>query len=299
MVKAVLSILAILGLWFSIVFFKDFIKHKDQLEDNSWTKVNIIGFVTNFFDALGIGSFATGAALLKIFKQSSDQLIPGTLNVGYCIPVILEAFLFMTVIEVEPITLVAMLASATIGAYIGAGIVSKLSEKKIQTAMGIALLATAFLMFASKLGWMPSGGNAIGLSGGKLIVAVVANFILGALMTVGIGLYAPCMALVFFLGLSPEIAFPIMFGSCAFLMPVASMRFVKEGAYNRKASMGFTVIGSLGIVIAVYLVKSLPMETLTWIVMAVVLYTSISMLRSALNSKEKNKGGDIIKEALN
>lgn len=286
MLKIILCLLALLGLWFSVIFVKDFIKNKDKLENNSWIKVSIIGFVTNFFDALGIGSFATGAALLKTLKQSSDRVIPGTLNVGYCIPVILEGFIFMTVIEVEAITLISMLASATIGAYLGAGIVSKLSEKKIQSIMGIALLFTAFLMFAGKVGWMPSGGESIGLHGWKLIVAVVANFILGALMTAGIGLYAPCMALVFFLGMSPKVAFPLMFGSCAFLMPVASVKFVKEGAYNRKASMAFSTIGVIGIFIAVYLVKTLPIDVLTWIVIGVVLYTSLSMLRSALKNKE-------------
>ena len=92
----------------------------------------------------------------------------------------------------------------------------------------------------------PAGGDAIGLTGVKLIFAIIANFILGALMTLGIGLYAPCMALVFALGLSPAIAFPIMMGSCAFLMPAASVKFVKEGAYDRKASMAITVFGVIG-----------------------------------------------------
>lgn len=289
MLKIILSLLGLLGLWFSVIFVKDFIKHKDELENNSWTMVSIIGFVTNFFDALGIGSFATGAALLKTFKQSKDRVIPGTLNVGYCIPVILEGFIFMTVIKVEPVTLISMLAAATIGAYLGAGVVAKLSEKKIQGIMGCALFFTAFLMFAGKVGWMPSGGEAIGLSGGKLIIAVIANFILGALMTAGIGLYAPCMALVFFLGMSPKIAFPLMFGSCAFLMPVASVKFVKEGAYNRKASMAFSTIGVIGIIVATYLVKTLPINILTWIVIGVVLYTSISMLKSALKNKETSE----------
>lgn len=288
-----LCMLALLGVWFAIVFFKDFFKHKDKLEDNSWFKVNIIGFVTNFFDALGIGSFATGTAMLKIMKQSSDQHIPGTLNVGYCIPVILEAFLFISVVKVEPITLVSMIASATLGAYFGAGIVAKLPEKKIQITMGIALLMTAFLMLVRKVGWMPGGGDEIGLSGEKLIFAVAVNFILGALMTAGIGLYAPCMALVYSLGMSPDVTFPIMFGACAFLMPVASMRFVKEGAYNRKAAMGLTGVGSLAIFIAVFLVKQMPINILTWLVMVVVLYTAISMLRSAIKSIKMDKINEI------
>lgn len=299
MITVLLSVLAILGVMFLIRFISDFIKNKLQLEDNSWTKVSIIGFVTNFFDALGIGSFATGAALLRIMKQCSDRVIPGTLNVGYTIPVMLEAFIFIKVIQVEALTLIPMIFSAIIGAWIGAGVVSKLSEKKVQKVMGTALLLTGFLMIASQLGLIPSGGDSIGLAGWKLGLAVAVNFILGALMTAGIGLYAPCMVLVYFLGMSPKVAFPIMFGSCAFLMPIASIKFIKEGAYNRKASMAFTTIGAVGVVIAVYLVKSLPTNILTWVVVGVVLYTAISLLKDARKEsarKETKLDGKLIQE---
>jgi uncharacterized membrane protein YfcA len=281
MVTILLSLLAIFGLTSTTIVVKDVIKNRDKLEDNSWIKLGGIGFVTNFFDVLGIGSFATATALLKLFEQSEDRLIPGTLNVGFTPAVILEAFIFIKSIEVESVTLISMILAATIGAWIGAGIVSKFSERKVQRVMGIALLLTVVLMLAGKLGLMPSGGMDIGLSGGKLVFAIVANFILGALMTAGIGLYAPCMALVYALGMSPRVAFPIMFGSCAFLMPVASARFVKEGAYNRRASVAFSTIGLLGVIIATYIVKTMPIELLTWIVMAVVLYTSYTMLKSS------------------
>lgn len=285
MTTAVLLVLAIFGLVFTIIFVKDIIKNKNKLENNSWVKLGGIGFVTNFFDALGIGSFATATALLKIFDQSEDRLIPGTLNVGFTLAVILEAFIFIKSIEVEPLTLVSMILAATIGAWIGAGIVSKFSEKKVQKVMGFALFLTALLMLAGKLGIMPSGGMEIGLSGWKLLLAVIANFLLGALMTAGIGLYAPCMALVYALGMSPRVAFPIMFGSCAFLMPVASIRFIKEDAYNRKASIAFSTVGLLGVIVATYIVKTMPIEILTWVVIGVVLYTSYTMLKA---SKKKN-----------
>ena len=98
-----------------------------------------------------------------------------------------------------------------------------MSEKKIRLVVGFALLITAFFMVATSLEWIQGGGEAIGLQGGKLAIAVIVNFGLGALMTAGIGLYAPCMALVFALGMSPQVAFPIMMGSCAFLMPPASV----------------------------------------------------------------------------
>ncbi len=286
MTTILLSVLALFGVTSTTIFARDVINNRHKLENNSWLKLGGIGFVTNFFDVLGIGSFATATALLKIFDQSEDRLIPGTLNVGFTLAVIMEAFIFIKSIEVEPVTLVSMILAATIGAWIGAGIVSKFSERKVQRVMGIALFLTVLLMLAGKLGIMPSGGMEIGLNGWKLIFAVVANFILGALMTAGIGLYAPCMALVYALGMSPRVAFPIMFGSCAFLMPVASVRFVKEDAYNRKASVAFSTIGLLGVIIATYIVKTMPIELLTWVVMAVILYTSYTMLKA---SKESNK----------
>lgn len=293
MVTILFSILGCICLIYLIIFVKDFIKNKEKLENNSWWKLSTIGFVTNFFDVLGIGSFATGASMLRIFKQSSDRVIPGTLNVGYTIPVILEALIFIKVIKVEALTLVGMIVSALIGAWIGAGLVAKFSEKKVQKVMGFALIATGILMLSSQIGLIPSGGTAIGLKGGKLIFALIVNFILGTLMTAGIGLYAPCMVLVYFLGMSPKVAFPIMFGSCAFLMPIASIKFIKEGAYNRKASMAFSTIGAVGVLIAAYLVKSLPIKILTWVVIAVVFYTAISMLSTAAkankNSKKENE----------
>jgi uncharacterized membrane protein YfcA len=209
-------------------------------------------------------------------------MIPGTLNVACCIPVITEALIFITEVKVEPLTLFGMLTSSAVGAYFGAGIIAHFSEQRIRLVMGIALFVTAFLMVAGMQGWMPVGGEEIGLTGGKLIFGIVANFILGALMTAGIGLYAPCMALVYFLGMHPLIAFPLMMGSCAVLMPVASYRFIKEQAYAVKASMAITIFGVVGVFIAAYIVKSLPLEILRYLVICVILYTSVAMLRSYL-----------------
>ncbi len=291
MVQAILGVLGAMTLWFGAIFVKDFAGHKDELESNSWGITAGIGFVANFFDTLGIGSFAPTTAMLKFFKQTKDRVIPGTLNVGCTIPVVLEAFIFIAVIEVEIVTLVGMLASATAGAFLGAGVVAKFDERKVQLVMGFALLATAFLMTSGQMGWTASlgTGEAIGLTGGKLIFAIAANFVLGALMTAGVGLYAPCMALVYILGMSPRVAFPIMMGSCAFLMPVASMKFIKEAAYDRKASMAITIAGAVGVFIAAYIVKSLPLNILSWLVIGVVLYTGVTMLRSAAKNKKAAK----------
>ncbi|MGL5054700.1 MAG: TSUP family transporter [Fusobacteriaceae bacterium] len=279
-----LSLLTLGAVIFAVTFFKDYSKAKAEgkLEkEGSTMAFSITGFAINFFDTLGIGGFAPMTAVFKNFNLVKDGIIPGTLNTAMCIPVIAEAIIFIKEVKVEPMTLISMLIAAVAGAVIGAGIVSKLDEKKIQKGMGVALFCVVLIMLAGKLGLMPVGGEAIGLSGTKLAIAVVGNFILGALMTLGIGLYAPCMALVYALGMSPLVAFPIMMASCAYLMPAASMKFIKEGAYNRRATMIITITGVVGVIVAAYLVKSLPLNILTWLVMCVIAYTSIKLLKDS------------------
>ncbi|GAA0877176.1 sulfite exporter TauE/SafE family protein [Algoriphagus jejuensis] len=278
--------LALLTTWFCIELTRDFLKHKNRLEPVSWIKTTVIGFVVNFFDVLGIGAFAPQTALLKFTKQTEDKVIPGTMNVANTLPVLFQALIFITIIEVDALTLLLMLVSAALGAVVGAGVVSKLSERKIQLTMGFALLVTAIFMIARNLEWIQGGGDAIGLQGGKLLIAVVGNFFLGALMTAGIGLYAPCMALVFALGMSPQVAFPIMMGSCAFLMPPASIRFIREGAYNKKAAIAMAIPGVVAVLIAALLVKSLPLDILKWVVIAVILYTAVVMLRAGFPKRD-------------
>ena len=285
MTTAIWITLIILSIFFIYVLSKDVIKHQKVLENVSVVKTALIGFVVNFFDVLGIGAFAPQTALLKFTKQTEDRVLPGTLNVSNTIPVLIQALIFIQIVEVESITLISMLLSATAGAILGAGIVAKLPVRKIQLTMGFALLVTAFFMLSGQMSWIQGGGEAIGLTGLKLALAIGANFILGAFMTVGIGLYAPCMALVYALGMSPLVAFPIMMGSCAFLMPPASAKFIKEGAYNRKASVSMAIPGIIAVLIAAFLVKSLSLNTLRWVVIVVIIYTSLVMFKSALNSR--------------
>ena len=285
MTIAIWITLGVLLVYFTYAFGKDIFKHQSILENVSVLKTATIGFIVNFFDALGIGAFAPQTALLKITKQTEDRIMPGTLNVADTIPVLIQSFVFIQIVEVEPITLLTMLISAAAGAVLGAGIVAKLPVRKIQLTMSFALVVAAFFMLAGQLDWIQGGGEAIGLTGWKLALAIGANFILGAFMTIGIGLYAPCMALIYALGMSPIVAFPIMMGSCAFLMPPASVKFIKEGAYNRKAAVAMAIPGIVAVLIAAFIVKSLPLDILKWVVIAIILYTSVLMLRSALKGK--------------
>ena len=240
-----------------------------------------IGFGTNFFDTLGIGSFATTTTLFRFWSLVRDEWIPGTLNVGHTLPVIVQAILFTTLVPVEITTLVAMIAAAVLGAWLGAGVVSQWPRQRIQMGMAICLFGAAALMTLTALNLMPGGGEALALAGPQLIAGVIGNFVLGARMTLGIGLYAPCMILISLLGMSPTSAFPIMMGSCAFLMPIASIRFMRAKSFDLKASLGLLLGGLPAVLIAVYVVKSLPVGVVRWLVVVVVIYTASGLLRTA------------------
>ena len=239
------------------------------------------GFITNFFDTLGIGSYASTTAIFRFWKMVPDEQIPGTLNVGHTLPTIVQAFIFTQLVPVDARTLILMIGAAIAGAWLGAGVVASWPRRTIQLGMGLALLGAAILMLGALFGLTPSGGTAPTLTGTQLGIAIVVNFLLGALMTLGIGLYAPCMILVSLLGMNPTAAFPIMMGSCAFLMPVASARFVRAGAFNARAALGLLLGGLPAVLIAAFIVKALPLTAVRWLVVIVVVYTATTLLRSA------------------
>ena len=246
-----------------------------------------VGFVTNFFDALGIGNFAPTTAALKFTRRIPDEDIPGTLNVGHAFPVLTEALIFIAAIVVDPRLLIAMIVASILGAWLGAGVVARMPRRAIQIGMGIALASAAALFITTR----PAGGSATALSGTFFLAAVAGNFVLGALMTLGIGLYAPCLIMLSLLGLDPRAVFPIMMGSCAFLMPVGGMRFVRTRRYNPSVALGFALAGPPAVLIAGYLVKSMPLAWLKWLVACVVLYAAAMMLTSALRGAPEADGG--------
>jgi uncharacterized membrane protein YfcA len=243
------------------------------------------GFVTNFFDTLGIGSFATTTAIFKFRHRMPDEQIPGTLNAGHALPTVVQALVFVATVAVDVTTLIGMIVAAVLGAWLGAGIVARLPRRAIQIGMGLALLAAATLFVLASLKLIPGGGEARGLQDGLLALALVINFVLGALMTLGIGLYAPCLILVSLLGMNPVAAFPIMMGSCAFLMPPAGLRFMGRGRCNFAATLGLTLGGIPAVIIAAKLVRSLPLDLLRWMVVVVVIVAAVMMLRSAMRNQ--------------
>ena len=244
-----------------------------------------VAFIANFFDTLGIGSFATTTSMSKLWKVMPDEKIPGTLNVGYVLATVVQAVIFMTIIEVDFLTLVSIIGAAVLGAFLGAGVVSGFNRRQVQIGMGTALLVASGLMVLSLSGQGPAPGVALGLAGAKLAIAVAISMVLGALMMLGIGFYGPCMIMISLLGMNPVVSYPIMMGACAFLMPSGSIQFVRKGSYDLRTAIAFLIAGPLAVLIAAPLVDKIPLFQLRILVLVVVLYTAIRMLMSAAQEK--------------
>jgi uncharacterized membrane protein YfcA len=253
-----------------------------------------IGFVANFFDTLGIGSFAPTTAALRASRSVSDEQIPGTLNTGYASAALLQSFLFIGSIQVEPVTLITMIMAAVLGAWFGAGLFAKWPRRKIQIGMGMALLIAGCLFTFKNLYGDPVGGTAISLTGFKLVLGILGNFTLGVLMMIGVGLYGPCMLLVTLLGMNPQTAFPIMMGSCAFLMPIAGSRFIKEGAANISVSIVLSLSALPAVFLAYRFFMNLNMATLRWPVAFVVVCAGMMLLWAGIRGTKRTIKADAI-----
>lgn len=272
------------------ILLNDILKHKNELRGkDKYVGMIIVSIITEFFDMLGIGSYGPQTACFKKFKLVDDLMIPGTLNT--CALTITGAgtLLFITSVEVDIVTLICLVVASSIGSFLGAKFVCKLDVTRIRYGMGIALIIVALVIVAGQLGIMPSeGGTATGLSGWKLIVACIVCAILGALMCIGIGCYAPTLAMICLMGMNPVIAYPVMYGNCAFLIPIAAIKFIKEGRYNKKMAVICNTFGLIGTFTAFYLITSVPIYALKWAIVVVLAYTSYTMLRDA-RKKEDNK----------
>jgi len=281
---ALLAILAVLALVF-IIGWRRAAAHGVKAASRGQHRPSLvqiaIGFVTDFFDTLGIGSFATTTTAYKLLHVVPDERLVGTMLIGHSLPVVVQAFIFLVVVQVDPAVLALLVAVSVFGSWMGAGVASHLPRRPIQIGMGTGLFAAALFMVMSQLGIFPGGGEALTLTPGRLMIALAANFILGALLMLGIGSYAPSLILFSVLGMDPRAAFPIMMSSGAMMAMVGGLRFMKAGRFDTRAALGLALGGIPGVLVAALLVRSLPLNVLRWVVVVVVVYAATTMLRSA------------------
>ena len=284
MVIGLLVALSALALVYAAALLREAMR-RSQLRPR--TEAVALGAVVNFFDTLGIGSFAPTTAWLRLRRMVPDSFLPATLNAGNCLPTVVQALIFITLVQVDVWLLVGCITAAVAGAVIGAPVVQKMPVRAVQAIIGVALLIAAALYAAANLDLIPGGGEALSLSGPAFWAAIAVHLVLGALMTFGIGLYAPSLIILSLMGLNPIAAFPIMMGACGFLMPVASLSFIRSDRIDLGVVLGLALGGIPAVLLAAYVVKSLDVEILRWGVVVVVLYAAATLLWSGLNPKPK------------
>jgi uncharacterized membrane protein YfcA len=286
---ALLLLIGVAATGFAAVWARDIIRKRSVSSGRAFPSVVelFIGFGTNFFDTLGIGSFATTTAAFKTFRLVPDEDIPGTMLIGHDLPVVAQAFIFIAAVSVDSTLMLTLIAATVAGGWLGAGFVTRLPRRPIQIGMGIGLLLAAGFMAMSQLGLFPGGGTALVLSSGKLAFAAGAFALFGAALMIGIGNYAPSLILLSLLGMDPRAAFPVMMGAGALVAMAGGVRFMRRGKYSVRAALGLTLGGIPGVLVAGLLVKSLPLAVLRWVVVCVVLYAALTMLRSAAGERRR------------
>ncbi len=284
-----LVLLAGIAVWYASYWARMLTKRR-QWAMPSWHQL-FTGFITDFGDTFGVGSFAVTTGIYRQFKTVDDRLIPGTLNVGHGLPTIAQALIFIAAVRVDITTLCLLILASVIGAWFGAKYVAQLPKRSVQLGMGSALLFAAVIMVLRIEDAVPKAAAdqaVLGLSGTKLMIAIVGNLIFGALMTIGVGAYAPIIVMISLLGMETKAAFPIMMGSCAFLMPTASYQFIRSGSYDPRAALGLTLLGIPGVIVAAIIIlgfkKEPELKVLKYIVLCVVVYTAITMLIAAFRA---------------
>jgi uncharacterized membrane protein YfcA len=243
----------------------------------------VLGAITNFFDTLGIGSFAPTMAWFKLRKLVPDRLIPCTMLVGHTLPTLAQAIIFLLLLGVlvDPFLLAGCVLAVLMGGLLGAPLVARTRVWIIQLVVGCALIVAAALYAMTNLGLMPGGGTASTLPPVLMTLAIVANFIFGILLNFGIGNYAPTLVMLSLMGMDPRLSFPIMAGGAAMAAAGASARHISIGEIDLRLALGMAVGGVPAVFVAAFIVKSMPLELLRWMVIIVVVYAALMMLRSA------------------
>ncbi|MDP8995265.1 MAG: sulfite exporter TauE/SafE family protein [Pseudomonadota bacterium] len=243
----------------------------------------LLGAITNFFDTLGIGSFAPTMAWFKFRRLVADRLIPSTMLVGHTLPTMTQAVIFLVLLgaAVDPVLLVGSVLALLAGGLVGAPLVAAARVHVVQTVVGIALLVAAFFYALSNLGLMPGGGTASTLPPVLLVAAIAGSFGLGILLNFGIGNYAPTLAMLSLMGMDPRLCFPIMAAGAGLTMAGASVRHIRLGAIDLRIVLSMALGGIPAVLIAAFIVKEMPIEWLRWLVCVVVVYAAAVMLRAA------------------
>ena len=253
-----------------------------------------LGAVLSFFDTLGIGCFAPSTAWIKFRRLVPDRLIPPTILVGFTITAVVESIIFLLQlgVKVDPMLLTGCILACTVGGLIGAPLVHRTRVWIVQLIVAIGLLLAAAAYAMTNLHLFPGGGTASSLPLHLTVAAIVANFVFGILLNYGVGNYAPTLVVLSLMGMDPRLCFPIMAGAAALMGASAGIRHIKTGHLDLGVVIGLTVGGIPAVFVAAYIVVTMPLVILRWMVLAVVLYAAAIMLQASMRGRREHQAED-------
>ncbi|MDB5691643.1 MAG: sulfite exporter TauE/SafE family protein [Alphaproteobacteria bacterium] len=249
-----------------------------------------LGAVVNFLDTLGIGSFAPTTAWFKFRRMVPDRLIPPTLLCGLTPPAMTESIIYLILLGVlvDPVLLFSCVIAVFAGGLVGARLVARARVWIVQmiVAIGLVLAAAAYAM--TNLHLFPGGGTANSLPLTLMIVAIIANFAFGILANFGVGNYAPTLVMLSLMGMDPRLCFPIMAGGACLMGAGSSVRHIAIGEVDMRVVLGLAIGGIPAVLVAAFLVKTMPLEYLRWLVFVVVLYAATVMAHASLKGRREH-----------
>ena len=220
---------------------------------------------------------------MKLRRLVPDRLIPPTMLVGLTPPAMAESVIFLILlgVKVDPVLLFGCAIAVLLGGLLGAPLVARARVWIVQlvVAIGLSLAAIAYAM--TNLHLMPGGGTAAGLPLTLTIIAIAANFGFGVLLNFGVGNYAPTLVTLSLMGMDPRLIFPIMAAGAAVMGAGACVRHIQMGQMDLKVVVGLAIGGIPAVLVAAFIVKTMPIEPLRWLVTVVVVYAAAVMFRSA------------------
>ena len=247
----------------------------------------LLGAVVSFFDTLGIGSFAPTTAWLKFRRMVPDRLIPPTMLVGLTPPAMTESVIFLILlgVKVDPVLLFGCAIAVLLGGLVGAPLVAQARVWIVQLVVAIGLILAAIAYAMTNLHLFPGGGTAASLPLGLTIAAIAANFGFGVLLNFGVGNYAPTLVTLSLMGMDPRLIFPIMAAGAAVMGAGACVRHIQMGRMDLKVVVGLAIGGIPAVLVAAFIVKTMPLELLRWLVIVVVVYAAAIMLRASMQGR--------------
>ena len=273
--------LAALNLLVGVLLARDLLTHREELrqEPGSPWLLGIFSPIILFFATMGVSDFVMNTLFLRKFRLVDDKRLPGSLLSSATLPLAAAAVIYAVSAEVDPRLLLLCVVCQGAGNFLGGRLVAGFDGRRIKRLVGFAMLVSAVFLLLRLLGVGGEGGNLTTLPPARMAILGVCAFLLGMGNMIGMGAKAPYFSLLLTLGLSAGSVLPLVMIACSASGAFGGLQYIRRGLYQRKVALYESTLGFVGVAAGSFLALNLPQTALQLIMMAITVYTGVSMLR--------------------